>query len=86
MKRLLIIASVAAVLVVMLAALAIPALADKPGDDEAAGEAMHQACENGDWEAMAEAAEQFHTEDHGSTDCHDEDGAAGGMMSGMMGH
>ncbi len=43
--------------------------------DGEAWEEMHQACENGDYEAMAE----WHAQ------CHDEEGAmSGGMMGGGM--
>ncbi len=31
--------------------------------DEVAWETMHEACEEGDWAAMAEAAEEVHGED-----------------------
>ena len=55
-----------------------PIFADGSADtDEETWEEMHQACENGDYEAMAE----WHTQ------CHDGDGAMGGGMmgGGMMG-
>lgn len=42
---------------------------------EEAWEAMHEACESGDWEAVAEAAEAVHGEDFGHM---------GGMMGGGM--
>jgi hypothetical protein len=34
---------------------------------------MHEDCENGDWEAMAEAAEEMHGEDFDDMPCHSED-------------
>ncbi len=59
---------------------------DTPAN-EAAWEAMHEACENGDWEAMAKAAEEVHGEDFGDMPYHDENyhtpaNRWGGMMGG----
>ncbi len=34
---------------------------------------MHEDCENGDWEAMAEATEEMHGEDFDDMPCHSED-------------
>ncbi len=89
----------------LLAGFAIPVFAhgldeDVPTDQEA-WEAMHEACETGDWEAMAEAAEEVHGEDFDSMPCHGEDyysseeenrsstsgwgGMGGHMGGGMMG-
>lgn len=54
---------------------------------------MHEVCEAGDWEAMAEAAEEVH-EDLGNAPCHGynyptvKDGSPnswGGAMGGHMG-
>lgn len=63
--------------------------------DEGACEAMHEACESGDWEAMAEAAEETHGEDFDHMPYYNENGYAhanhwGGHMGshigrGMMG-
>lgn len=80
MKKILVVGLVIVTLS-LLASLAIPALAHGPGDGDAvttngeAWEAMHEACENGDWEAMAEAAEE----------AHGEWGGMGGHMGGHMG-
>ncbi len=56
--------------------------------NEAAWETMHEACENGDWEAMAEAAEEVHGEDFGYMPYHDGNyhttaNGWSGMMGGM---
>lgn len=68
----------------------LPALANGPVDGDAgtpgdaAWQEMHEACEEGNWEAMAEAAAKFHAD----TDDNHCDGNGyeewGGMMSGMM--
>lgn len=48
---------------------AIPVLAHGPGDGETAPTeqetwgAMQEACENGDWEVMSDAADEAHGED-----------------------
>lgn len=89
----------------LLAGFAIPVFAhgldgDVPIDQES-WEAMHKGCETGDWEAMAEAAEEVHGENIGAMPCHGEDydssgeesgsstsgwgGMGGGMGGGMMG-
>ena len=48
---------------------------------------MHEACESGDWEAMAEAAEEVHGEDFDYMPCHDEnDSAPTNHWGGMRGH
>ncbi len=39
--------------------------------NEEAWEAMHETCENGNWEAMEEAAEEIHGEDFSDMPCHD---------------
>jgi len=58
--------------------------------DQATWDEMHEACEEGDWDAMAQAAEQYH-EDNGFASCHDEDdnfensSGFGGMMGGHTG-
>lgn len=41
-----------------------------PSDQEWA--AMHEACEIGDWDAMAETAEETHGEDFEDMPCHDD--------------
>ncbi len=46
---------------------------------------MHEACESGDWEMMAEAAEKVHGEDFSSMPCHDEDDSAHANYEGEMG-
>ncbi|MFH1647361.1 MAG: hypothetical protein ABID71_06750 [Chloroflexota bacterium] len=94
MKKVLVIGLVVLALSVT-AFFAIPAFAHWPtGGDEGGNEAwqaMHEACEEGDWEAMAGAAEAYHEDnddDHCSFDG-DEDGDVsysgwGGMMGGGM--
>ncbi len=88
MKKILVVGLVIAILS-LLASLAIPALAHGPGDGEAvptngeAWEAMHEACENGDWEAMAKAAEEVHGEGFGHMSYRG--GMGGHMGGGMMG-
>ncbi|MFC2021720.1 hypothetical protein ACFLTR_00670 [Chloroflexota bacterium] len=97
MKTILVIGLVIATLG-LLAGFAIPVFAHGPDEDvpanQEAWESMHEACEIGDWEAMAEAAEEVHGEDFDSMPCHGEDYYApdnhgGGMGShmgrGMMG-
>ncbi len=85
------------------AGFAIPAFARAPDDGapptDEAWTKMHEACQNGDWEAMAEAAQEWHGTS-GSPPCqgnYTPDGGTGsttgpgwgGMMSGggggMMG-
>ena len=81
MKKILVVGLVIVILS-LLASLAIPALAHGSGDGDTvptngeAWEAMHGACENGDWEGMAEAAEEAHGE---------WGGMGGHMGGGMMG-
>ena len=96
MKKLLLTGLVIAV-VGLTAGLAIPAFAqDPPGGDpgtpgEDTWEAMHEACEEGDWDAMARAAEQVH-EELGYGPCHGDDNPGpedatpnGNNLGGMMG-
>ena len=61
---------------------------------EEAWEVMHEACEDSDWEAMTEAAEEVHGDDFDYMPCHDENnyaptnrwgGMGGHMGRGMMG-
>ena len=76
MKRVLLFGVVIATLS-LLGGLTVPVLAHGPEDGETAPaeqkawEAMHEACEGGDWEAMDEA-EEVHGEDFASMPCHDE--------------
>ena len=84
MKKLLLIGSIVLVLGLLIVGFATPIFAHSPDDggatpeSEEAWEAMHEACESGDWETMAEAAEEAHGEDW--------DGHMGGHMGrGMMG-
>ncbi len=73
MKKILIIVVVATV--GLLGGFAIPVLghgldngeATPPGSE--AWKAMHEACKTGDWEVMAETAEEFH-EEFSYTACH----------------
>ena len=90
MKKLLIIGGVLAVLSLLIALLAIPANAGDPAEtdtplpEQETWQAMHQACGDGDWEAMEDAAKEFHGEDLSSMPCGD--GDSEGMMGeqGMM--
>lgn len=65
MKRILVI-GLAIATVSLLGGFALPVLAHGLDDDDTtlpsseAWEAMHEVCETGDWEAMAEAAEEVH--------------------------
>ncbi len=100
MKKWLLIASIVLVLGLLIAGFTIPIFAHGSDDggatleNEEAWETMHKACENGDREAMAEAAEEMHGEDFDHMPCHDEDdyapdnhrgGMGGHMGGGMMG-
>jgi hypothetical protein len=93
---------IGAIVTTLILAFAIPALAHGP--DEGGGavqpggsswQAMHEACESGDWEAMEEAAEEFHQEygygyhHHGYGSWEEEnsgDGWGGHMGRGWGGH
>ena len=83
MKKLLMIGSIVLVLGLLIIGSTTTIFAHGPDDggvtpaDEEAWEAMHEACESGDWEAMAEAAEEAHGEDMG--------GHMGGGWGSMMG-
>jgi hypothetical protein len=77
----------------LIAGFSIPAFAHDPGEAAApvgdAWQAMHEACESGDWEAMAESAEEFH-EQNGYGDCpgygfSDGDADSTSGTNGMMG-
>ncbi len=100
MKKLLLIGSIVLVLGLLIVGFTTPIFAHSPGDGEAtpaneeAWEAMHEAYEEGDWEAMVETAEEVHGEDFDNMPCHDEDdyasdnhrgGMGGHMGRGMMG-
>ena len=95
MKRILLVGLLVASLGLLVAGFAIPVFAHGPGGGEAAPadqdawESMHEACETGDWEAMAEAAEEVHGEDFGDMPCHGDGsnhwGMGGHMGGGMMG-
>jgi hypothetical protein len=107
MKRILLVGLVVASLGLLSAGFAIPVFAHGPQAGEAtptnqdAWEAMHETYEIGDWEAMAEAAEEVHGEDFGNMPCHGEgyyvpeegtqtpdnhwNGMGGHMGGGMMG-
>ncbi len=67
------------ILVVTLGATPIFAHGSAVADDEA-WEEMHQACENGDYEAMAE----LHAQYHGGEGSMNGDMMGGGMMGGGM--
>lgn len=74
MKKLLLIWSVIVVLGAMFVIFGIPALAQTADNvtappDQQAWQDMYQACQNGDWNAMADAAQRAH----------------GGNWNGMMG-
>ncbi len=96
MKKLLLIGSIVLVLGLLIAGFTTPIFAHSRDDggatpaNEEAWKAMHEACESGDWEAMAKAAEAVHGEDFDYMPYHDENdyapaGGWGGHMGGMMG-
>jgi hypothetical protein len=78
MKKLLIIGGVTALLSLLTVFWAIPALAKGPDDAESTPaeqetwEKMHETCEEGDWDAMTEAAEEVHGKDFNTMPCHEE--------------
>ena len=86
-------------LALLVAGFGVPVFAHAPEGGEATTanqetwEAMHEACETGDWEAMADAAAEVHGEDFGYMPCHGEGyhpanpggGMGGHMGGGMMG-
>jgi len=96
MKRILLVGLIVAALS-LTAGFAVPVLAHGPteGDsgtpDQETWQAMHDACENGDWDAMVEAAEEVH-EDLGYAPCHghdypaSEDGSRSSWRGTMGGH
>ena len=97
MKKLLLLGSILLVLGLTIAAFAIPLFAHDSADgegtpaDETAWEAMHEACENGDWDAMLKAAEEVHGEDFDDMPYHNDSGydpnwwgGSGHMSRGMM--
>jgi hypothetical protein len=75
----------------LLSGLAIPVFAHGPDDGETAPvgqeswEAMHEACEEGDWETMAENAEEVHDECSGYASYDGEVRAPHAGWSGMGG-
>ena len=80
MKKLLLIGSIVLVLGFLIISFTTPIFAHSPGNGGATPsngetwEEMHRACENGDYEAMAE----WHAQYHGAEGTMNE-----GMMSGM---
>ena len=98
MRRLLLIGLVTATLGLLIVGLATPIFAHGPDDgatptDGETWEEMHEACTNGDWEAMDEAAREMHGEGFSDMPCHGEgdyasangrDMMGGGMMGGGM--
>jgi len=92
MKKLLLIGSILLVLGLLIVGFTTPIFAHGPDDggatleNEEAWEAMHEACESGDWEAMAEAAEKVHKDDFDDMLCHSEDDYAPHWWGGMGGH
>ena len=96
MKKILILGSILLVLVAAAIGFTSPLFAHNSSESEItptdgkAWEAMHEACWNGDWEAMAEAAEESHGEgwhNHMSGGTWDNGwhGMGGHMNGGMMG-
>ena len=98
MKRILLVGLVIAVLS-LVAGFAVPVFAHGPTDgdegspDQETWQAMHEACEEGNWEAMVEVAEDVH-EGLSYAPCHgyeypfSDDGSPnswGGTMGGHMG-
>ena len=93
MKKLLMIGSILLVLGLLIIGSTTTIFAHSPGDggvtpaDEEVWEAMHEACESGDWEAMVEASEEVHGEDFDYMPCHeDEDHSHHNRWGGMWGH
>lgn len=88
MKKILMLGSILLVLGLLVVASTTTIFAHSPDNGETsatdgeAWEAMHEACENGDWEAMSELAEEVH-----GTGGHMDGGHMGGGMmgSGMTG-
>ena len=78
MKKLLIIGGVIALLSLLTVFWAVPVLAAGPDDSESAPaeqetwDKMHQACQEGDWQAMTEAAGEVHGTDFNTMPCHEE--------------
>ncbi len=92
-NRFLLVGLVMAILGVLVAGFASPIFAHGPDGDRAtlldgeAWEETHQSCENGDWEAMAEAAEEAHGDDFDHMPYHDEnDYSPANHWDGMGGH
>ncbi len=98
MKKLLLIGSIVLVLGLLITGFTASLFAHSPDDggatleNEGAWDAMHEACANGDWEAMTEAADEAHGEDFGHMSHYGEDyyephhwggHMGGGMMGGM---
>ncbi|MFC2003811.1 hypothetical protein ACFLV4_07745 [Chloroflexota bacterium] len=88
MKKLLLIGSIVLVLGLLIAGSTTFIFAHGPDNEVTpanggAWEAMHEACENGDWEKMAEAAKEVHGEDFGHMP--HRGGMGGHMGRGMMG-
>ncbi len=95
MNKSLLTISIVLVLGLLITGLTTPIFAHSPDDsgatpaNEEAWEAMHEACESGDWKAMAEAAEKTHGEDWynhmgGSMWDNGWDGDMSGHMGGGM--
>jgi hypothetical protein len=91
MKRLLLIGSIVLVLGLLIVSSTSSLFAHGTEDglttlaNEDAWEAMHEACENGDWEAMAKATEEAHGEDFDHMPYHNENYHTGSSWGGMMG-
>ncbi len=85
-NRLLLVGLVVVILGVLIAGFAAPIFAHGPGDGRAtpsngeAWEAMHRACENGDYEDMDAGHAEYH-----STEDPMNEGMAGSDVMGMMG-
>lgn len=69
MVKILLVGLIGLVVAGLIASLAIPVFAHRAGGGEdvpasqEAWEAMHETCEDGDWETMVEAADEMHGED-----------------------
>jgi len=87
MKKMLLIGSIGLVLGLLIAGFTTPLFAHGPDDggatleNEEAWEAMYEACEEGDWEAMAE----WHAQCYGEEGTMNGGMMRGGMMGGGMG-
>ena len=107
MKKFLVIGGMAVLLLLLAVFWAVPTLAAGPDNaeptptEQATWDKMHEACKEGDWDAMMQAAGEVHGNDISAMPCHDENNTSpdeegqfpshhsdmdGGMMGGHMGN